>query len=132
MSDSYNQVAAFWQIDHFNMLTLYGDIYDTQNPPVTAAWLSLIRFTYRSMAEQRQVSLRLSIRFLALPRQLYSFPCHFTDSLTLLKKHYQEHPERLVTLETCDESDEETWPDQPKDHDKDKDNDKDKPNYKNI
>ena len=37
-----------------------------------------------------------------------------------------------MTLETCDESDEETWPDQPKDYDKDKDNDKDKPNDKNI
>ena len=35
-----------------------------------------------------------------------------------------QHPERLVTLETCDESDEETWPDQQKDNNKDKDNDK--------
>ena len=37
---------------------------------------------------------------------------------------------RLVTFETFDQSDEETWPDQEKDNDKDKckdkDNDKDK------
>ena len=41
-----------------------------------------------------------------------------------------EWPERLVTFETFDQSDEETWPDQKKDNDKDKykdkDNDKDK------
>ena len=48
----------------------------------------------------------------------------------MLKNTIIQHSERLVTLETCDESDEETWPDQPKDYDKD--NDKDKPNDKNI
>ena len=37
-----------------------------------------------------------------------------------------QHSERLVTLETYDESDEETWPDQQKDNDKDNDSD----NYK--
>ena len=37
-----------------------------------------------------------------------------------------QHPERLVTLKTCDESDEDTCPDQQKDKDKDNDNDKDK------
>ena len=37
-----------------------------------------------------------------------------------------------MTFETFDQRDEETWPDQPKDHDKDKNNDKDKPNDKNI
>ena len=40
--------------------------------------------------------------------------------------------QRLVTFETFDQGDEETWPDQPKDHDKDKDNDKDKHNDKYI
>ena len=35
-----------------------------------------------------------------------------------------------MTFETCDESDEETWPDQQKDTVKDKDNDKDKGNDK--
>ena len=55
-----------------------------------------------------------------------------TDYKSLLKNTTIQHSERLVTLETCDESDEETWPDQPKDYDKDKDNDKDKPNDKNI
>jgi len=30
-----------------------------------------------------------------------------------------------MTLEKCDESDEETWPDQQKDNDNDNDNDKD-------
>ena len=38
------------------------------------------------------------------------------------KKHNAlEHPQRLVTFETFDQSDEETWPDQRKDSDKDKD-----------
>ena len=47
--------------------------------------------------------------FLAVPRQLYRFPCHWlTDSLTLLKNTTKEHSERLVTLETCDQSDEKT------------------------
>ena len=48
-------------------------------------------------------------------------------------KTFREHQEwlyRLVTFETFDQSDEETWPDQQKDNDKDKykdkDNDKDK------
>ena len=43
-----------------------------------------------------------------------------------------EHSERLVTLETCDQSDEETWPDQKKDNDKDKDKDKDNDKDKYI
>ena len=43
----------------------------------------------------------------------------------MLKNTAIQHSERLVTLETCDESDEETWPDQQKDNDKDKDNDND-------
>ena len=42
----------------------------------------------------------------------------------------KERPCKLVTFETIDQSDEETWPDQKKDNDKDKyedkDNDKDK------
>ena len=42
------------------------------------------------------------------------------------------HSERLVTLETCDESDEETWHDQQKDNDKYKDNDNDKHKDKDI
>ena len=51
--------------------------------------------------------------FLAVPRQLYRFPCHsltdsLTDSLPVLKNTIKEHSERLVTLETCDQSDEET------------------------
>ena len=37
-----------------------------------------------------------------------------------------QHSERLVTFETCDKSDGETWPDQQKDNDLDNDNDKDK------
>ena len=53
-----------------------------------------------------------------------------TKYYTLLKNTIIQHSERLVTLETCDESDEETWPDQQKDNDKDKDNDNDKENDK--
>ena len=58
-----------------------------------------------------------------------------TDSLTVLYwLRYKERPQRPVTFETFDQSDEETWPDQQKDNDKDKykdkykdkDNDKDK------
>ena len=55
-----------------------------------------------------------------------------TDYYTLLKNTTTQHSERLVNLETCDESDEETWPDQQKDNDKDKDNDSDKDNDKYI
>ena len=72
--------------------------------------------------------------FLAVPRQLYRWPCHWlTDWLQdIVEKHYHtyiQHSERLVTLETCDESDEETWPDQPKDHDRDKENEKHNDKY---
>ena len=75
--------------------------------------------------------------FLAVPRQLYRWPCHsLTHSLTnyntLLKNSTIQHSERLVALETCDESNEETWPDQQKDKDKDKDDDKYKDNDKDI
>ena len=76
--------------------------------------------------------------FLAVPRQLYRWPCHWhTDWLTHSLLHTFEnttiqHSERLVTLETCDESDEERWPDQQKDNNKDKDNDNDKDNDKYI
>ena len=45
---------------------------------------------------------------------------------------WKERPQRLVTFEIFDQSDEETWPDQKKDNDKykDKHNDKDKHNIK--
>ena len=42
-----------------------------------------------------------------------------------LEKTQKERPKRHVTIETFDQSDEETWPDQQKDNNKDKDNDKD-------
>ena len=69
--------------------------------------------------------------FLAVPRQLYRWPCHWlTDYYTLLKNTIIQHSERLVTFETCDQSDEETWPGQQKENNKDKDNDNDKDNDK--
>ena len=43
-----------------------------------------------------------------------------------------EWPERLVTFETFDQSDEGTWPDQQKDNNKDKDKYKDKDKDKHI
>ena len=43
-----------------------------------------------------------------------------------------EHSERLVTLETGYQNDEEIWLDQQKDKDKDNDNDKNKDNDKDI
>ena len=43
---------------------------------------------------------------------------------------FKEQSQRLVTFETFDQSDEETWPDQLKDNYKDKDNDNDKDNDK--
>ena len=46
----------------------------------------------------------------------------------MLKNTSRQYFERIVTLETCDESDGETWPDQQKDNDKDNDNDKDQDN----
>ena len=48
-----------------------------------------------------------------------------------MTKTFREHPHR-VTLKTCDESDEETWPDHQKDNDKENYNDKDKENDKDI
>ena len=55
------------------------------------------------------VALHLRPYFLAVPRQLYRFPCHaLTHSLPVLKITTKEHSERLVTLETYDQSDEET------------------------
>ena len=56
-----------------------------------------------------------------------------THSLThslrdLLKNTTTELPQRLVTFETFNQSDEGIWTDQQKDDDKDKDNDKDKHN----
>ena len=55
----------------------------------------------------------LCVVFLAVPLrregQLYRWPRHsLTNSSTLLKNTTIEHSERLVTLETCDQSDEET------------------------
>ena len=41
-----------------------------------------------------------------------SLPKVTTRQKTLLKNAILEHSERLATLETCDQSDEETWPDQ--------------------
>ena len=68
------------------------------------------------------------VKFLAVPRQLNRWPCHWlTDWVlyTLLKNTTTDPSKRLVTLETCDQRYEETWPDQNKDNDKGKDNDKD-------
>ena len=59
------------------------------------------------------------IHFNCPPWQLNRWTCHsVTHSSTLLKNTTKEHSERLVTLETCNQSDEETWPDQQKDKDK--------------
>ena len=53
------------------------------------------------------------LSFLAVTWQLYRFTCHslthwLTDSKSLLKNTTTEHSERLVTLETCYQSDEKT------------------------
>ena len=60
----------------------------------------------------------------------HSLTHSLTDSYTLLKNTTIQHSERLVAIEKCDESNEETLPDQQKD--KDKDDDKDKDNDKDI
>ena len=57
--------------------------------------------------------------FLAVPLrregQLYRWPRHsLTDYYTVLKYTAMEHSKRLVTIEKCYQSDEETWPDQKK------------------
>ena len=61
-------------------------------------------------------------------RQLYTYPCHYIQGPFTF--WHTEWPQSLVTFETFDQSDEETWPDQKKYNDKDKckykDNDKDK------
>ena len=65
------------------------------------------------------------------PEQLNRWPCHsvthwLTDWLRVFYwLTYKEWPMRLLTFETFDQSDEETWPDQEKDNDKDKCKDKD-------
>ena len=46
--------------------------------------------------------------------------------MTIVKNTTREHSERIVTLLTFDQSDEETWLDQQKDNDNDKGKDKDK------
>ena len=55
-----------------------------------------------------------------------------TDYKSSLKNTTIQRSERLVTIATCEKSDEETWPDQQKDNDKDKDNDEAKVNDKFI
>ena len=52
--------------------------------------------------------------------------------MTIVKNTTREHSERIVTLLTFDQSDEETWPDQQKDNDIDKDKYKDKDKDKYI
>ena len=113
-----------------------------------------------------------SRNFLAVPRQLYRWPCHWVSDhcwkhyqrelwetcdrlwpiwhlIRVMKRHdmtdkkcqrqrqwqrqtqwqrhlentLKEHHWRLVTFETLDQSDEETWSDQQQDNDKGKDND---------
>ena len=49
-----------------------------------------------------------------------------------LKNTFQEQPQRLVTFNTFDQSDEGTWPDQKKYNDKDKGKDKDNHKDNNI
>ena len=65
----------------------------------------------------------------ASPHITTSVPCSVTTNNHSLH-NTKDWPQRLVTFETFDQSDEETWPDQKKDNDKDKykdkDNDKDK------
>ena len=58
------------------------------------------------------------------------WPHHWLPPRPFFKNTAIEQSERLVTLEACDQSDEETWPDQQKNNDKDKDNEKDKDNDK--
>ena len=46
-----------------------------------------------------------------------------------LENIFKERPQRLVSFETFDQSDEGTWPDQQKDNDNDKDKNNDKDKY---
>jgi len=63
-------------------------------------------------------------------RQLYTYPCHSLQTYKdLLLFDIKGRPWRLVTCETYDQSDEETWPDQPKDNYSNNDKDKDKDKY---
>ena len=62
--------------------------------------------------------------FLAVPRQLNRWPCPLVGRSGTANNqslhNTTEWPQRLVTFETFDQSDEGTWPDQQKDNDKDK------------
>ena len=61
-----------------------------------------------------------------------------SEWVTIVKNTTREHSQRLLNLETFDQSDEDTWPDQQKNNDKDNDkdndsdNDNDKDNDKDI
>ena len=46
------------------------------------------------------------------PEQLNRWPCHWVSEWVTFDFDITEWPQRLVTFETFDQSDEETWPDQ--------------------
>ena len=88
---------------------------------------------WKIMQNTKQSNVHIQGVFLAVTWQLYRFRCHsltesLSHSLPLLKNTTKEHSERLVTLE----SDDETWPDKQKDNDNDKDKNKDNDNDKDI
>ena len=51
-------------------------------------------------------------KFFSCPQQLNRWPCHWLTDWLTFTFDITEWPERLVTFETFDQSDEETWPDQ--------------------
>ena len=100
--------------------------------------IALYVFEYYCIVQQ---SLREHSRYVSRCALVFSCPADssigdlVTHSLSewvsdLFKNTTNERPQRLVSFETFDQSDEETWPDPKKDNDKDKykdkDNDKDK------
>ena len=105
------------------MLEPVGD--ETQNPKICT---DIESFSDTYFFQDKSETC-FTTKFLAVTWQLYRFTCHsLTDYKSLLKNTTKEHSERLVTLETCYQSDEETWPDKQKDKYKDNDNDKHKHN----
>ena len=81
-------------------------------PKCRVQGVALSNFAHSKLSSQtKQCNNRLFSLAVPLRRegQLYRWPRHsLTNSSTLLKNTTIEHSERLVTLETCDKSDEET------------------------
>ena len=88
--------------------------------PLHGGWRQSECMGVVSKSFKQNYILVIKLLFLLTSRQLNRWPCHsLTHSLSewvrhLLKNTTTEWPQRLVTLKTFNQRDEETWPDQKK------------------